>query len=46
MKKIYTYYKNILNCIFGNHEWEYMWGNYQTGKDIFHCNHCGRRKEE
>jgi hypothetical protein len=44
--KLFIKIINLLKCIFGNHEWDYLWGNYHTGKDIFECEHCGKRIEE
>ena len=38
--------KNLIQCLFGKHEWKYLWGNYHTGKDVFECNSCGKRIEE
>lgn len=46
MIKLFVKIKNILLCAFSKHEWEYLWGNYHTGKDVFECIHCGKRIEE
>jgi hypothetical protein len=46
MKKLFRKMLNLKGCLFGKHEWEYLWGNYQTGKDVFQCKHCGRKIEE
>ena len=44
--KFFIKINNILKCLFGRHEWEYLWGNYHTGKDVFEYNNCGKRIEE
>jgi len=36
LKKI----NNLIKCLFSNHEWQY------TGKDVFKCNHCGKKIEK
>ena len=40
--KLFIKIKNIIKCLFGMHEWEYMW-EYNTGKCVFKCNSCGKR---
>ena len=43
------YFKKIINrikCYTNNHEWVFMWGNYQTSKDVFKCVNCGKEIEE
>lgn len=44
--KLFIKIKKTIKCLFGRHEWEYLWGNYHTGKDVFECNSCGKRIEE
>ena len=44
--KLFKKIINLIKCLFGKHEWEYLWGNDQTGKDVFECEHCGKRIEE
>ena len=44
--KLFKKIINLIKCLFGKQEWEYLWGNYQTGKDVFECEHCGKRIEE
>jgi hypothetical protein len=46
MKNLFRKIGNLIGCLFNKHEWEYMWGNYHTGKDVFKCRHCGRKIEE
>ena len=44
-----NFFKKIINlfrCFLGKHEFEYMWGNYHTEKDVFECRNCGKRIEE
>jgi hypothetical protein len=38
--------KNIIKCIFGNHEWDYYGFHYYSGKDIFKCSHCFKKIKE
>jgi|LakMenEpi03Aug12_release.lakeMendotaPanAssembly.Ray.scaffolds.fasta_scaffold400379_4 hypothetical protein len=44
--KLFKKVINILKCICGNHNWDYLRINWNTGKDIFECEHCGKRIEE
>ena len=44
--KLFRKIINLLKCFFGNHEWDYLWSNYHTGKDVFECENCGKRIEE
>lgn len=37
---------NRLKCVFGKHEWKYLWSNYHSGKDVFECENCGLKNEE
>jgi hypothetical protein len=46
MKNLFIRIGKLIGCVFGKHEWEYKWGNYQTGKDVFECKYCGRKIEE
>jgi hypothetical protein len=45
MNKIFKKIKNRIRCFLGHHHWVYLWGNYQTGKNLFECKNCGKRIE-
>ena len=44
--KLFVRIVKRIQCFFGKHEWKYMWGNYQTGKDLFRCRNCGKEIEQ
>lgn len=37
---------SLLGCLFGKHDWEYLYGNYHSQKDVFQCNNCKKKIEE
>lgn len=46
MRKLLRKLYNRIKCWIGNHDWRYLYGNYQTRKHTFECRRCGKQIEE
>lgn len=46
MKKLFSKLLALISCLFGKHEWQYLYGNYHSSKDVFKCKNCGRKTEQ